>query len=259
MSSGKEKEEDRRREHITPSTEHTVRRRIGKEKDREIDESKKYIMKASGGLGPSSAGGGGGATRRRSVHFGACPATVIAPGEDAAATAGSSAATSKDNLDADDELDDDELEESSPGSSLLLPRAAAAAYLRRRSAPASAIRGAAAGLLLARSRPGEDEVHPVAAAAAASGSMSQTLKALDPELRRSLNKLSYTKLENPEGDLDVVRPKLLGRDDLELYRLKQMKKNTQEGRRGGTSSDGEGGCRRRETHTNDRVLLWAFP
>ncbi len=187
-------------------------------------------MKGAGNL---SVSGGGEVGRRRSVHFGACPATVIV--SEQIATAGSSATASKDDLDADDELDEEDEDEAAAGSLLMPQRAAAAAYLRRRSAPASAIRGATASLLMARSRPGEDEIHPAAAG------MSPTIKALDPELRRSLNKLCFTKLENPEGDLDVVKPKLLGRDDLELYRLKQLKKQQHKEVGGAAASGGGGG------------------
>ncbi|TRY72283.1 hypothetical protein TCAL_08598 [Tigriopus californicus] len=43
------------------------------------------------------------------------------------------------------------------------------------------------------------------------------------ELRRSLTKLCATTIEDPEEDLELVNFKLLGRDELEMERMKQMK------------------------------------
>ncbi len=85
-------------------------------------------------------------------------------------------------------------------------RLRAALYSRRKSAPDGA---AVAATVKAQDR-----------------DWSQSLRALDPELRRSLTRLcATTPLENPEGDLDgVINHKLLGRDELEVYRLKMAKK-----------------------------------
>lgn len=46
---------------------------------------------------------------------------------------------------------------------------------------------------------------------------------LDPELRRSLTKLADIDLGTAE-DLDVVNPKLIARDELEILRMRQQKK-----------------------------------
>lgn len=54
---------------------------------------------------------------------------------------------------------------------------------------------------------------------------SENLHTLDPELRRSLTKLCCTNINIDETseDLDVINPKLLGRDELEVLRMKKMK------------------------------------
>ena len=46
---------------------------------------------------------------------------------------------------------------------------------------------------------------------------------LSPELRRSLTKLADIDLGTAE-DLDVVNPKLIARDELEILRMRQQKK-----------------------------------
>jgi hypothetical protein len=68
-------------------------------------------------------------------------------------------------------------------------------YERRKSAPASALLGVG----------------------------DASLAQLDPDLRKSLSKLCCTTLEDPDEDLDVINVKLLGRDELEILRLKQIK------------------------------------
>ena len=121
--------------------------------------------------------------RRRSVHFDTSPTTVVV-----------TRLSSSGSRDEDDE-DKDTRER----------------YARRQSAPASAIRDGACRVSAADAEAAEVE-----------SGMSHTLKALDPELRRSLTKLCCTNLENPDEDLDVIRPKLLGRDELEIHRLKMQ-------------------------------------
>jgi len=148
----------------------------------------------AGSTGAAAADAAG--RRRRSVHFGACPATVVAVvgQEDNESSAG---ASREGGLDLAGE----------EGEALALRGAAA---LRRQSAPASAIRGAlGAGAAL---RSAEESLR-----------LSHRLQALDPELRRSLKRLCATNLENPDEDLDVIRPGLLGRDEMELMKLKEMR------------------------------------
>lgn len=41
-------------------------------------------------------------------------------------------------------------------------------------------------------------------------------------IRKSLTKLQCTNIEDPDTDLDVVKNRLVGRDELEIYRIKQM-------------------------------------
>ena len=144
--------------------------------------------------------------RRRSVHFDACPPTTVV-------------VSHQSSEEADDE-DEPEEEQRPMTSRMTLPpspipaaRLLAApgsppypAALRRKSAPASAIRDS---LKVAEQH--RDD-------------LSRTVKALDPELRRSFTKLRCTKLENPEGDLEVLKHKLVGRDELEIYRIKQMRR-----------------------------------
>ena len=58
---------------------------------------------------------------------------------------------------------------------------------------------------------------------AARGGSAEGLKVLSPELRRSLTKLADIDLGTAE-DLDVVNPKLIARDELEILRMRQQKK-----------------------------------
>ena len=56
---------------------------------------------------------------------------------------------------------------------------------------------------------------------------------LSPELRRSLTKLADIDLGTAE-DLDVVNPRLIARDELEILRMRQQKKQQErDGQRGG--------------------------
>ena len=58
---------------------------------------------------------------------------------------------------------------------------------------------------------------------------SENLHTLDPELRRSLTKLCCTiNIDDTAEDLDVINPKLLGRDELEVLRMKKMKIKSRE-------------------------------
>ncbi len=144
---------------------------------------------------------GAGAIRRRSVHFDACPPTTVVV---------SHHHSSEEADDEDEEEDDVKAKDKAaclmPPPSLTLNMASS----RRKSAPASAIRQA-----LRQSS--EDDVDPAA-------DLSETLKALDPELRHSFTKLRCTRLENPEGDFEALKHKLVGRDELEIYRIKQMRR-----------------------------------
>ena len=135
--------------------------------------------------------------RRRSVHFDAKPSTVVHVVHQ----------PSMDSLDdnADDEAEE-ETEEDLP--SRLVVDLTQPKYMRRKSAPVAAI----------------VKMDPALAAKYHSVELSGTLKALDPELRKSLTKLKCTNIEDPEKDLDVVKNKLVGRDELEIYRQKQMEK-----------------------------------
>jgi len=146
-------------------------------------------------LTPGAAAGDQPGPRRRSVHFGACPATVVAVVEK-----DSTAGSRECGLDLAGE----------EGEALVALRGASGA--RRKSAPASAIRGALSGAHGGALRSAEDDLH-----------LSRRLQALDPDLRRSLKRLCATQLENPEEDLDVIRPNLLGRDEMELMKLKEIR------------------------------------
>ena len=208
FSSGKEEEEERERseKYSAPaqgarnsckraSCEQTFR----SEADLLVEMNLSVTSPASSGAG-ASAGGGSSEPRRRSVHFDACPTTLIV--EDA--SIGASAAVTLAGVKEDQESYDGDTE-----SDLLSP-AVVKAHERRKSAPASAIRDAGGPA----SGGSKDDFHSVAM-------MSDTLKALDPELRRSLTKLCATPLEEPQEDMDLVNFKLLGRDELEIRRLKQ--------------------------------------
>ena len=80
---------------------------------------------------------------------------------------------------------------------------------RRKSAPATNVMSKAAGI-----RGGD-------------GSHEDVLGVVGPELRESLNKLHLTVLDNPE-DLDMINPKLIARDELEILRLRQERKRSQD-------------------------------
>ena len=51
---------------------------------------------------------------------------------------------------------------------------------------------------------------------------------LDPELRRSLTKLTCDIDLGTAEDLDVVNPKLIARDELEILRMRKQKKQQRE-------------------------------
>ena len=141
--------------------------------------------------------------RRRSVHFDSKPSTVVHVEHQ----------PSIDSLDdADDEMDPevDEAEEDPQEKKLnaLAVDLNSAKFMRRKSAPVASL----------------VNMDPALAAKYHSVELSGTLKALDPELRKSLTKLKCTNIEDPETDLEVVKNKLVGRDELEIYRQKQMQK-----------------------------------
>ena len=152
-------------------------------------------------LSPSEAAGlGGGETRRRSVHFDACPTTLVVQ-----------AACSNPSQ-------DEEEEEPQGGSKAACGGLSIAKHQqnRRKSAPPGVIPGSGAV------KPSQNYDRELLTPC------SETLSTLDPELRRSLTKLSITNIEEDAEDLDVIRPKLLGRDELEIRRLKQMKLKEEE-------------------------------
>eukprot|EP00094_Tigriopus_californicus_P008922 TCALIF_08598-PA protein Name:"Protein of unknown function" AED:0.78 eAED:0.78 QI:0/0/0.25/0.25/1/1/4/0/233 len=127
----------------------------------------------------TEVGVGGSEPRRRSVHFDACPTTLIV--EDASGLGV--------NVEVDEEYDGD----TEGDNKDVLGVCKLQTNERRKSAPASSIRQGA--------------------------SYPSTSK----ELRRSLTKLCATTIEDPEEDLELVNFKLLGRDELEMERMKQMK------------------------------------
>ena len=61
----------------------------------------------------------------------------------------------------------------------------------------------------------------------ARGGGAEGLQVLSPELRRSLTKLADIDLGTAE-DLDVVNPRLIARDELEILRMRQQKKQQQQ-------------------------------
>lgn len=143
-----------------------------------------------------SVGAGGSEPRRRSVHFDACPTTLIV--EDVPSLGV--------NVEVDEEYDGDTEGDHKDVLGVCKPQT----NERRKSAPASSIRQGA----------------PFQSTSESSNELklsTSTLHTLNPELRRSLTKLCATTIEDPEEDLELVNFKLLGRDELEMERLKQMK------------------------------------
>lgn len=145
-----------------------------------------------GEVGPGATGGQ--EPRRRSVHFDAKPSMVVHVLQQ----------PSIDSLDDGEEEEVEEIEVKEVSATLSVD--AQARYLRRKSAPVAAF----------------GRMDPALVAKYHSVELSGTLKALDPELRKSLTKLRCTNIEDTETDLEVVKNKLVGRDELEIYRQKQM-------------------------------------
>lgn len=69
---------------------------------------------------------------------------------------------------------------------------------------------------------------PLSSTKSARGSSAEGLRVLDPELRRSLTKLTCDIDLGTAEDLDVVNPKLIARDELEILRMRKQKKQQRE-------------------------------
>uniref|UniRef100_A0A0K2VI43 Uncharacterized protein n=1 Tax=Lepeophtheirus salmonis TaxID=72036 RepID=A0A0K2VI43_LEPSM len=54
--------------------------------------------------------------------------------------------------------------------------------------------------------------------------LGSNLKEMDQELRRSLTNLTFTPIEDPYDNMEALKSKLVGRDELEIYRMKKLKK-----------------------------------